>query len=96
MAAEGEPVHAENPCNSGYYFSSVIGFGEVVFIEDDHEKCDALSILFRHQAGGDVTFTAEQEKNHPSGLVKIPVNNVCVFKIISTDFTGKKKPRPNA
>jgi uncharacterized protein len=84
MAYEGEPVHSENPCNSGYYFASVIGFGEVVFIERTDEKSEALSVMFKHQAGRDVTFTADQ------------IKSVCVFKIVSTEFTGKKKPRPNA
>ena len=84
MAYEGEPVHSENPCNSGYYFASVIGFGEVVFIEHTDEKAEALSVMFKHQAGRDVAFTAEQ------------IKSVCVFKIVSTEFTGKKKSRPNA
>ena len=83
MANEGEPVHSETPCNSGYYFASVVGFGEAVFIDNDNEKRNALSILFKHQTGRDVTFTSDQAKS------------VCVFKIVSTDFTGKKKPRPN-
>ncbi|MCL1965431.1 MAG: pyridoxamine 5'-phosphate oxidase family protein [Firmicutes bacterium] len=82
MSAEGEAVHSETPCNSGYYFSSVIGFGETVFIEDVGEKRDALSVMFRHQTGKDVSFNAEQAET------------VCVFKIVSADFTGKKKPRP--
>ena len=79
LSLEGEPVHSETPCNSGYYFSSVIGFGEAVFIEDVDEKCSALSIMFRHQADRDVSFTAEQAES------------VCVFKIVSSDFKGKKK-----
>jgi len=78
MSYEGEPIHSEIACNSGYYFASVIGFGDAVFIEDSDEKCSALSIMFNHQAGRDVAFTADQAKN------------VCVFKIVSTDFTGKK------
>jgi len=84
ISYEGEPVHSENPCNSGYYFASVIGFGEVVFIEPVDEKNEALSIMFKHQAGRDVTFTAEQ------------IKSVCVFKIVSKDFTGKKKQRANS
>ena len=83
MSHEGEPVHAETPCNSGYYYVSVIGFGEAVIIEDTNEKCEALSIMFKHQAGRNVTFTAVQTES------------VCVFKIVSSDFAGKKKPRPD-
>jgi nitroimidazol reductase NimA-like FMN-containing flavoprotein (pyridoxamine 5'-phosphate oxidase superfamily) len=81
ISHEGEPIHSETPCNSGYYYSSVIGFGNVSFIEDIKEKCRALSIIFRHQTGKDIIFTHEQAES------------VCVFKIASVDFTGKKKPR---
>ena len=82
MSYEGEPVHSETPCNSGYYFASVIGFGEAVFIEDIGEKYEALSVMFKHQTGKDVVFTAEQ------------AGSVCVFKVVSSDFTGKKKSQP--
>ena len=83
MCNEGEPVFAESaPCNSGYYFSSVHGLGDAEFIENVDEKCYALKILMRCQAGIDVDFTPPQ------------VENVCIFKVPSTDFTGKMKPRP--
>jgi nitroimidazol reductase NimA-like FMN-containing flavoprotein (pyridoxamine 5'-phosphate oxidase superfamily) len=82
MSCEGEPVHSETPCNSGYYFASVIGYGEVIFIDDAVEKGAALSVMFKHQTGKDVAFNSQQAES------------VCVFEIISTDFTGKKKPRP--
>ena len=82
-ACEGEAAFAEKtPCNSGYYFASVIGFGEAQFVEDVREKCDALSVLFKHQTGRDVEFTDEQSES------------VCVFKIVSAEFTGKRKLRP--
>ena len=83
MCSEGEPVFAEKtPCNSGYYFSSVHGFGNAEFIDDVKEKCAALTLLMKHQANLDVDFTPEQ------------ADNVCVFKVSSTDFTGKMKPHP--
>ena len=82
VATEGEPVFPETPCNSGYYFSSVIGDGEAVLIEDTGEKCAALACLFKHQSGKDVTFSGEQ------------ANAVCVFKIVSKSFSGKKKEKP--
>ena len=84
MAYEGEPVITAPPCNSGYFYSSVIGFGEAVFIVDIGEKCGMLSVLYKHQSGEETSFTAEEAAS------------VCVFKIVSTDFTGKRKPRPNA
>ena len=83
MSSEGEPIFAEEtPCKSGYYYSSVHGFGDAQFIEDVNEKCSALTLLMKHQTGIDVGFTPEQ------------ADSVCVFKVNSTDFTGKMKPRP--
>jgi len=85
ISYEGEPIHSEVPCDSGYFYASVIGFGEAVFIDEAvDDKCGALSIMFRHQTGRDVAFTARQAES------------VCVFKIVSTDFTGKKKPSASA
>jgi nitroimidazol reductase NimA-like FMN-containing flavoprotein (pyridoxamine 5'-phosphate oxidase superfamily) len=82
IADEGELVHADNPCNSGYYFASIIGYGNVFFIDDPDKKCEALSIMYKHQSGKDVIFTTAQSEN------------LCVYKIISSDFTGKRKPKP--
>ena len=83
MMYEGKPVNADTPCNSGYYYASVIGNGEVVFITDAAGKCEALSMLCKHQIGKETVFTDDQTKN------------VCIFKITSTEFTGKKKTEPN-
>jgi len=79
MAYEGEPIHTETPCSAGYYYASVIGYGKVEFIEDDVEKGMALAVLFKHQTGQDVIFDAGR------------VEKVCIFKIVSEDYTGKKK-----
>ena len=82
VSCEGEPIHAQTPCSSGYYYSSIIGFGEAIFVEDIDERCEALSIIFKHQADRDAKFTGDQAER------------LCVFRIVSADFTGKKKPRP--
>lgn len=81
MSDEGELIYAETPCNSGYYFSSVIGYGDVVFIEDEKEKCRALSKMFEQQTKDVIDFDVQQAET------------VCVYKIVSTDFTGKRKKR---
>lgn len=82
MACEGKLAFFENACNSGYYFESVLGFGKVYFVEDVKEKCEALSLIVKHQANRDIAFTEKQAES------------VCVFKAVSSDFTGKKKPEP--
>lgn len=79
--SEGEPLYAETPCNSGYYYSSIIGNGVVEFLEKKEEKAEALRKMFLHQAGRDVTFTEAQTAS------------VCAFKVVSKDFTAKRKPK---
>lgn len=79
--SEGEPLHAEVPCNSGYYYASIIGNGDVEFIEETSKKCYALGKMFERQAGRWVDFTKEQ------------ADAVCVFQIVSKEFTGKQKAK---
>ena len=80
MCMEGEPVYAkETPCNSGYYYASVHGFGEIVFVENVEEKCRSLSLLMKHQAKADIVFKAEQAAG------------VCIYKVVTKDFVGKQK-----
>lgn len=76
---EGEPLHADIPCNAGYYYSSIIGNGTVEFIENKAEKRHGLSRMYAQQSGKNVEFTDAQ------------ADSVCVFKIISKDYTGKQK-----
>lgn len=83
MCCEGEPIFArQTPCNSGYYYSSVHGFGQVSFVEDIGEKCHALTLLMRQQTGEEIVFTEKQAES------------VCVFKVSTEEFTGKRKPHP--
>jgi nitroimidazol reductase NimA-like FMN-containing flavoprotein (pyridoxamine 5'-phosphate oxidase superfamily) len=84
MAYEVAPIHVGVPCNVRHYFASVIGYGEVVFIQDIAEKCEALSIMYKHQTGKDVVFDNSQ------------CENICVYKIVSIEFTGKKKGEVNS
>ncbi len=83
MACEGRLGHIDNPCDSGYYYESVLGFGHVEFVEDISEKCNALALLVKYLSGQDFVFTGKQ------------ADGVCVFKVVSTDFTGKRKPGPS-
>jgi len=82
MTVEGEQIRADSPCNWGCYYTSVIGYGEAVIIEDAAEKREGLSILFKHQSGLDVEFDDKQAES------------VCVYKIVSKEFTGKRKQKP--
>ena len=78
---EGELSPGKAPCNTGYYFSSVIGSGTAEIIEDPDEKRYALQKMYARQAGRTVEFTAAQAAP------------LAVIRIVSTDYTGKRKPR---
>ena len=54
---------------------------KVEFIEEPDEKKYALKRMFAHQAKRDIDFTDEQAAT------------VSVFKIVSKDYTGKRKPK---
>ena len=47
---------------SGYYFESVIGSGQVEFIDNIPEKCKALTLLMKHQSNRDFDFTEKAGK----------------------------------
>lgn len=76
---EGELIQAGAPCNTGYCYSSVIGNGTARLIEDLEGKKHALSRIYMHQTGKEVSFTQTQ------------ADSVCVFQIISEDYTGKQR-----
>lgn len=83
VSSEGESaLSLENPCNSGYYFACVQGNGHVEFITDAEEKCRALTLLMERQAGAQITFTPKQ------------ADAVCIFRVVTRDFTAKRRPRP--
>lgn len=82
MSWEGKLGHIDDPCKSGYPFESVHGFGQVEFVEDVKEKCNILTEIVKYQSNQEFIYTEKQ------------ANSVCVFKVVSTDFVGKRKPNP--
>ena len=81
-------IHEDVYCKSGRFYASVVGQGKAEIVEDVAEKCRGLSLLMERQAAGaphpvvphKFEFTSEQAAT------------VTVFKITSTNFTGKAKP----
>ena len=74
-----ELMTAEAPCDHSYYYASLIGNGEVQFVDDFAEKAHALEVVMKHQTGK--TQWQFDEKW---------VNAVCVIKIELTDYTVKQ------
>lgn len=70
----------ENPCAYSWRYDSVMGSGQVTFIEDMKEKAYALDRLIQHIEKKVETF------DYPETMLK----KTCVYRICSTDFTGKR------
>ncbi len=73
---------ASKPCDWGINFTSVMGDGEVQWIESEDEKVAALSVIMEQQAGAkpDKPFTFG-----PKELVR-----TTVFKVAIDTVSGKK------
>ena len=80
-------IHEDNYCKSGRFYASVVGQGKAEIVEDVAEKCRGLSLLMERQAG------ASQSAGAPHKFEFTPAQAaaVTVFKITSTNFTGKAK-----
>ena len=74
-------IEAEKACGYGYEFKSIIGFGEIIFLETDKEKNDGLNILMKHQTGKNIQYTFGEDE----------LKKVLVFKMEINEFTGKEK-----
>jgi hypothetical protein len=78
MDCEHRLITADEACQYGYSYKSIIGNGKVIFIDDAKEKKLGLSALMKHQTGKDFSFDEKM------------INSVCVFKIIVDNYTGKE------
>ena len=61
----------------------LIGFGDIVFVNEVEEKCNALTLLMKHQTGQDFTLNDKQAAS------------VFVYKVATGNFTCKIKTRPD-
>lgn len=69
--------------NYSYAYRSVIGFGTIVFIEDEQEKAYGLNQLLKHQNGKWTEYEYGKEM----------LQRVCVYKMEVEEFTGKEHNR---
>jgi hypothetical protein len=74
-------IEGQIPCEYGYEFKSIIGFGKIVFLETNEEKAVGLNHLMKHQTGKEMVYSFSDEE----------LSTVCVFKMIVEEFTGKQK-----
>jgi nitroimidazol reductase NimA-like FMN-containing flavoprotein (pyridoxamine 5'-phosphate oxidase superfamily) len=74
-------IEGRNFCNYGYEFKSIIGFGRIIFLEENDEKSIGLKYLMKHQTGNEIMQDFSEDE----------LKNVCVFKMVVEEFTGKQK-----
>ena len=78
------PFEGRLPCQYGMVYSSIMGRGTAVFVEDVEEKKRAMTALMKSQTGKDFTFEDR--------LVSI----VAVIRIDVAEYTAKHRPLPEA
>ena len=92
-------IHEDIYCKSGRFYASVVGQGKAEIVEDVTEKCRGLSLLMERQAANSAQCS-QSPNSAQSPQSAIPhkfeftpeqAATVTVFKITSTNFTGKAK-----
>ena len=88
-------IHEDVYCKSGRFYASVVGQGKAEIVEDSAEKCRGLSLLMERQTTSAAHATGATQSMH-AALHKFEFTPeqaaaVTVFKITSTNFTGKAK-----
>ena len=92
-------IHEEAYCKSGRFYASVVGQGKAEIVEDVAEKCRGLSLLMKRQAASSVhspqssgsAHSTQSAIPHKFEFTPEQAASVTVFKITSTNFTGKAK-----
>jgi len=77
-------IEAEKACNYSCAFKSVIGFGKIILLENPNEKIDGLNKIMRHQTDREAVYDFTPDE----------IKNVCVYKMVVEEFTGKQKEFP--
>ena len=76
------PFEGRVACQYGLSYSSIMGRGRAVLVEDPQEKMEAMSILMKTQTGKDFAFNER--------LVSI----VAVIRVEVSEYTAKHRPIP--
>ena len=92
-------IHEDVYCKSGRFYAGVVGQGKAEIVEDVTEKCRGLSLLMERQAANfaqcsqspDSAHSTQSTSPHKFEFTPEQAATVTVFKITSTNFTGKAK-----
>ena len=92
-------IHEDVYCKSGRFYASVVGQGKAEIVDDIAEKCRGLSLLMERQTTGSAqcstppasAHSTQSTAPHKFQFTPEQAASVTVFKITSTNFTGKAK-----
>ena len=92
-------IHEDAYCKSGRFYASVVGQGKAEIVDDIAEKCRGLSLLMERQTTGSAqcspppasAHSTQSTSPHKFEFTPEQATTVTVFKITSTNFTGKAK-----
>lgn len=70
-------IEGDKACDYSFGFKSIIGNGQVSFVEDYNEKLKGLQLLMHHETMKEFEFDEKM------------VNMVTVMKVVVHEFTGK-------
>lgn len=82
MMCDGEMFEGELPCQYGYIYYSLMGFGNVKILETPEEKMEAMTVMMKTLTGKDFEFNER--------LVSI----VSLMRIECDSYTAKHRPLP--
>jgi len=74
-------IEGEVPCDYGYAYKSIVGFGKIKILETGEEKTNGLNTIMKQQTGKEIKYEYDERR----------LNNVTVFKLTVDEFTGKQK-----
>ena len=69
-----EVIKSRDACGWGVKYTSVIGFGKAVLIDDLEEKKKALDIIVRHYAGR--KYPLSEKALHSTAVIKVEVESL--------------------
>ena len=82
MECDLQPFEGDVACKYGISYTSLVGRGTAVIVEDSQEKQDALTFLMKTQTGMDFEFNDKLAS--VVGIIRIDV----------IDYTAKHRPLP--
>jgi nitroimidazol reductase NimA-like FMN-containing flavoprotein (pyridoxamine 5'-phosphate oxidase superfamily) len=100
MDTNHQLVPADEAAKYGFAYSSIIGFGDALFVGDAAGKIAALERLMAHQinatlpTGAPSPQTGSLPRGAPWQFPPETLARVGIFKVTLTSFTGKERPIP--